>query len=79
MERISRGLLTLALICLLAGLSARNGSAEVVDRIVAEVNDEVITMSELQRASKVHRGPRGYFSQGQRRQGYRTPNAGKPH
>jgi peptidyl-prolyl cis-trans isomerase SurA len=52
MERISRGLLTLALTCLLAVLSAGNGSAKVVDRIVAEVNDEVITMSELQKASK---------------------------
>jgi len=52
MERISRGLLTLALVCVLVALSARNGSAEVVDRIVAEVNDEVITMSELQKASK---------------------------
>jgi peptidyl-prolyl cis-trans isomerase SurA len=51
MERISRGLLTLALTCLLAVLSAGNGSAKVVDRIVAEVNDEVITMSELQKAS----------------------------
>ncbi len=52
MARISRGLLTLALTCLLAGLSARNGSAKVVDQIVAQVNDEVITMSELQRASR---------------------------
>ena len=52
MERISRGLLTLALVCVLVALSARNSSAKVVDRIVAEVNDEVITMSELQKASK---------------------------
>jgi peptidyl-prolyl cis-trans isomerase SurA len=52
MARISRGLLTLALTCLLAGLSARDGSAKVVDRIVAQVNDEIITMSELQRASR---------------------------
>src|SRR5208337_1415301 len=52
MARISRGLLTLALTCLLAGLSARDGSAKVVDQIVAQVNDEVITMSELQRASR---------------------------
>jgi len=33
-------------------ISARTGSAMVVDRIVAEVNDEVITMSELQRDSR---------------------------
>jgi len=52
MKRISRGLLTLALTCLLAVISARTGSVMVVDRIVAEVNDEVITMSELQKASK---------------------------
>jgi peptidyl-prolyl cis-trans isomerase SurA len=52
MARISRGLLTLALTCLLAGLSARDGSAKVVDQIVAQVNDEVITMSELEKASK---------------------------
>lgn len=52
MARISRGLLTLALTCLLAGLSARDGSAKVVDQIVAQVNDDVITMSELQRAAK---------------------------
>src|SRR5208282_6490234 len=52
MKRIFRGLLTLALTCLLAVLSARTGSAKVVDRIVAEVNDEVITMSELQKASR---------------------------
>jgi peptidyl-prolyl cis-trans isomerase SurA len=52
MARISRGLLTLALTCLLAGLAARDGSAKVVDQIVAQVNDEVITMSELQRASR---------------------------
>ncbi|MGA8573626.1 MAG: SurA N-terminal domain-containing protein [Desulfobaccales bacterium] len=52
MERISKGLLTLTLICVLMALSARNGSAKVVDRIVAEVNDEIITMSELQKASR---------------------------
>jgi peptidyl-prolyl cis-trans isomerase SurA len=52
MKRISKGLLTVALTCLLQLLLARIGSAEVVDRIVAEVNDEIITMSELQAASK---------------------------
>ncbi|MGP8050540.1 MAG: SurA N-terminal domain-containing protein [Desulfobaccales bacterium] len=52
MKRIFGGLLITAVIGLLAGLSARTGYAHVVDRIVAEVNDEVITMSELQRASK---------------------------
>jgi peptidyl-prolyl cis-trans isomerase SurA len=52
MERISRGLLISALICVLVAFSARSGSAKVVDRIVAEVNDDIITMSELERASK---------------------------
>ncbi|MGO9622511.1 MAG: SurA N-terminal domain-containing protein [Desulfobaccales bacterium] len=52
MARISRGLLTLALTCLLAGVAARDGSAKVVDQIVAQVNDEIITMSELQKASR---------------------------
>ncbi len=31
---------------------ARTGAAEVVDRIVAEVNDDIITMSELQQVTK---------------------------
>ena len=31
---------------------ARTGAAEVVDRIVAEVNDDIITMSELQQMTK---------------------------
>src|SRR5208337_5508640 len=59
MKRISRGLLSLALISMLAVLSARNGSAKVVDRIVAEVNDEVITMSELQKASRTIEAQQG--------------------
>src|SRR5271157_5852910 len=64
MKRISRGLLSLALISLLAGLSARGGSATVVDRIVAEVNDEVITMSELQRASRSIEAQQGISPKG---------------
>ena len=52
MTIISRGLLTVALTCLLQLLMLKTGAAEVVDRIVAEVNDEIITMSELQAASK---------------------------
>jgi peptidyl-prolyl cis-trans isomerase SurA len=64
MARISRGLLTLALTCLLAGLSARDGSAKVVDQIVAQVNDEVITMSELQRASRSIETQEGISSKG---------------
>ncbi len=64
MKRISRGLLSLALISLLAGLSARSVSAKVVDRIVAEVNDEVITMSELQRASRSIEAQQGIAPKG---------------
>jgi peptidyl-prolyl cis-trans isomerase SurA len=52
MKKISSRLLTLAVICLLQLLVAKIAAAEVVDRIVAEVNDEIITMSELQSASK---------------------------
>ena len=52
MKIIFRGLLTLALTCVLQLLMVKMSAAEVVDRIVAEVNDEIITMSELQSASK---------------------------
>ncbi len=52
MKIISRGLLAVALTCLLQLLMVKMSAAEVVDRIVAEVNDEIITMSELQAASK---------------------------
>ncbi len=52
MKRISSGLLLVGLTCLLSLLTAKMGAAEVVDRIVAEVNDEIITMSELEAAAK---------------------------
>ena len=52
MNRVTKGLLALALAGLLQLGWAQISSAEVVDRIVAEVNDEIITMSELQGASK---------------------------
>jgi peptidyl-prolyl cis-trans isomerase SurA len=52
MTRITKGLLGLALAGLLQLLWTPSGGAEVVDRIVAEVNDEIITMSELRSASK---------------------------
>lgn len=52
MKIIFRGLLALALTCVLQLFMVRMSAAEVVDRIVAEVNDEIITMSELQAASK---------------------------
>ncbi len=52
MTRLTKGLLALALAGMLQPGWTQISSAEVVDRIVAEVNDEIITMSELQGASK---------------------------
>ena len=43
---------------------ARPGTAEVVDRIVAEVNDDIITMSELQNMEKTMRARSGIKSTG---------------
>lgn len=52
-----RSLPLLILVCLAACLAPwclpGSGHAEVVDRIVAEVNDEIITMSELDQMSKI--------------------------
>ncbi len=48
-----KGIWISALVVVLVQLSlARPGAAEVVDRIVAQVNDEIITMSELQNMEK---------------------------
>ncbi len=48
-----KGRLLIALVAVLIQLAlAGTGKAEVVDRIVAEVNDEIITMSELQNMAK---------------------------
>jgi peptidyl-prolyl cis-trans isomerase SurA len=49
----NRGKLLIAFVaCLLPLFLARPGGSEVVDRIVAEVNDEIITMSEVQNMAK---------------------------
>jgi peptidyl-prolyl cis-trans isomerase SurA len=53
-----------ALACLLQLLLAKISAAEVVDRIVAEVNDEIITMSELQAASKAIEAQAGIKARG---------------
>jgi peptidyl-prolyl cis-trans isomerase SurA len=45
-------LLIIFVACLLPLFLARPGGSEVVDRIVAEVNDEIITMSEVQNMAK---------------------------
>jgi peptidyl-prolyl cis-trans isomerase SurA len=48
-----KGIWISALVVVLIQLGlARTGTAEVVDRIVAEVNDDIITMSELQNMEK---------------------------
>ena len=64
MKIIFRGLLTVALTCLLQLLMVKMSAAEVVDRIVAEVNDEIITMSELQAASKAMEAQAGINPKG---------------
>jgi peptidyl-prolyl cis-trans isomerase SurA len=46
-------------VCLAAVLGAVPGSPEVVDRIVAEVNDEIITMSELEQMARVFQAQAG--------------------
>jgi peptidyl-prolyl cis-trans isomerase SurA len=54
MNKISKGILAmgLTLACVLQLFMARLCVAEIVDRIVAEVNNEIITMSELMAATK---------------------------
>jgi peptidyl-prolyl cis-trans isomerase SurA len=52
MSRIPKGPMTLVLALFLPLLLAAVSRAEVVDRIVAVVNDEVITMSEVEQISK---------------------------
>src|SRR5665647_1870172 len=48
-----KGRLLIALVAVLIQLTlAGTGVAEVVDRIVAEVNNDIITMSELQNMAK---------------------------
>ncbi len=46
---------------------AGTGAAEVVDRIVAEVNDDIITMSELQNMAKTVEAQSGVKPKGQMR------------
>jgi len=47
-----RLIIMVALVCLSQFLLSGGGSGEVVDRIVAQVNDEIITMSELEQVAK---------------------------
>jgi peptidyl-prolyl cis-trans isomerase SurA len=64
MNSMTKRLLGLALAGLLPLLWPQSGGADVVDRIVAEVNDEIITMSELQTASKSLEAQAGMVSSG---------------
>jgi len=59
------GRLLIALAAILIQLMlAGTGVAEVVDRIVAQVNDEIITMSELQNMAKTFEGQAGVKPKG---------------
>jgi peptidyl-prolyl cis-trans isomerase SurA len=65
MTKIAGGrIVTVIAVLVLLGL-ARTGVAEVVDRIVAEVNDEIITMSELQNMAKAIQTQSGVKPTGQ--------------
>ena len=62
----TEGRLLIALAAVLLQLMlAGTGVAEVVDRIVAQVNDEIITMSELQNMAKTFEGQSGVKPTGQ--------------
>jgi hypothetical protein len=54
-----RRIVAVIAVLVLLGL-VRTGVAEVVDRIVAEVNDEIITMSELQNMAKAIQTQSGF-------------------
>ena len=64
MTRIFKALLAVTLTCLLQLVWTQISRAEVVDRIVAEVNDEIITMSELQTAAKAMEAQAGIKPKG---------------
>ncbi len=65
MTKIERRLL-IALVAVLIPLTlVGTGVAEVVDRIVAQVNDEIITMSELQNMTKTIEAQTGIKPTGQ--------------
>ena len=62
----TEGRLLIALVAVLIQLTlAGTGKAEVVDRIVAEVNNEIITMSELQNMAKTFEAQSGVKPKGQ--------------
>jgi len=62
----TEGRLLIALVAVLIQLTlAGTGVAEVVDRIVAEVNNDIITMSELQNMAKTVETQAGVKPKGQ--------------
>jgi len=70
MTRLQIKQLILALaVCLVPILPVLPGSSEVVDRIVAEVNDEIITMSELEQMAKILQVQSGLNPQSKEAQG----------
>ena len=52
MTKIKSGLLIALVVCLIQSAPMGRGVAEVVDRIVAEVNNDIITMSELENMAR---------------------------
>jgi peptidyl-prolyl cis-trans isomerase SurA len=64
MTRIFKGLLAVTLTCLLLLLWTQISRAEVVDRIVAEVNGEIITLSEVRTAARAMAAQTGLKAKG---------------
>jgi peptidyl-prolyl cis-trans isomerase SurA len=64
MTRIFKGLLAVTLTCLLLLLWTQISRAEVVDRIVAEVNGEIITLSEVRTAARAMAAQTGLKANG---------------
>lgn len=60
MKRLNPRLLVCLAACLVPLFLARPGHTEIVDRIVAVVNDEIITMSELDQMSKMIQSSSGF-------------------
>ena len=63
MTTIFKGLLAVTLTCLLLLLWSQISRAEVVDRIVAEVNGEIITLSEVRTAARAMEAQTGIKGQ----------------
>ena len=75
---MKRGVLILVFLAagLASLLAAAPGQAEVVDRIVAVVNDDIITMSELEQMSRMIQSDRAISPKSKEQPGLQTGNAG---